>query len=399
MTHVHFDCASGVAGDMILGGLIDAGGDFEALTAALETLPLGGWRLEREEARRGGIAGTLIRVAVDEGQPPHRHLPQIEKIIGESRLAPRAQERAIAAFRLLAKAEGAVHRIAPERVHFHEVGAVDAIIDICGAMHLATALGVDTASASSINVGSGTVACEHGTIPVPAPATAELLRGVPTHSEGPTVELATPTGATIIRTLASQFGSQPRMRVDAIGCGAGTKEFPQRANLLRVFLGEREGAAEALPVESRTLLVITAEIDDMTPEMLAPVIERGLGAGALDVNLTPIQMKKGRPGWRLTALAAPESRGAVLELLFRETSSFGFRVQEIERVCLRRRLESVTTPWGEVAVKVGLWGEDVLRATPEFEDCHRLAEESGAPLPDVFAAAQAAIHARFGDRA
>ncbi|MBN1477677.1 nickel pincer cofactor biosynthesis protein LarC [Candidatus Sumerlaeota bacterium] len=399
MTHLHFDCASGVAGDMILGGLVDAGGDFEGLTAALKTLALSGWRIEREEVRRGGIAGTLIRVIAGDGEPPHRHLPQIERSIGESGLAPRARERAIAAFRLLAEAEGAVHRTAPERVHFHEVGAVDAIIDICGAMHLATEMGVETASASSINVGSGTVECEHGTIPVPAPATAELLRGVPTHSDGPAVELATPTGAAIVRTLATQFGTQPRMRVEAIGCGAGTKEFPHRANLLRVFLGEREGAAESLPVESRTLLVITAEIDDMTPEMLAPVIERGLGAGALDVNIAPIQMKKGRPGWRLTALVAPESRGAVLELLFRETSSFGFRVQEVERVCLHRRFESVTTPWGEVAVKVGLWGEDVLRATPEFEDCRRLAETSGVPLPDVFAAAQAAIHARFGDHA
>jgi uncharacterized protein (TIGR00299 family) protein len=274
-------------------------------------------------------------------------------------------------------------------VHFHEVGAVDAIVDICGAMHLAAALGVETASAGSVNVGSGTVKCAHGIMPVPAPATAELLKGVPTHSEGQPGELATPTGAAILRSLASDFGRQPSMRVTAIGHGAGTREIPERPNLLRVMLGDRVEAQHAalLPVETRRLLLLSCEIDDMTPELLAPIIEAGLAAGALDVHVAPILMKKGRAGHRVMALVPPEQRDAVAELLFRQTTTFGLKIQEVERLALARRTETVQTPWGEVRVKIGLWGDEVLRATPEFEDCRRLAESAGVPLLHVHAAA------------
>lgn len=390
--HLHFDCSNGIAGDMVLGALVDAGGSLDGLTRALETLPVAGWRLECQEVHRAGIAGTQVRVHSEETRR-HRHLPEIERIIAESGLAPPVQERARRAFRLLAEAEGRVHRIAPEKVHFHEVGAVDAIVDICGAMHLLSELGVVSASASAVNVGSGTVACDHGTMPVPAPATAELLRGVPIYADTLTGEMATPTGCAILRTVATEFGAMPPMRLTAVGNGAGTRAAEGRAGFLRALIGERE--ARALPVEARPLLVLTAEIDDMTPELLAPVIDRGLAAGALDVHLAPIQMKKGRPAWRLTVLAPPERRDALAELVFRETTTFGVKVETVERLCLARRFDTVQTPWGAVQVKIGLWGEEVLRATPEFEDCRRLAEGCGVPLPAVFAAAQAAIQARW----
>ncbi len=391
--HLHFDCSSGIAGDMVLGALVDAGGDFEDLQRALATLDLDGWRLERAEVTRGGIGGTQVRVLVNTREQTHRHLPMIEKIIAQSGLAATAKERATRAFRLLADAEGKVHRISPEKVHFHEVGAVDAIVDICGSMHLMAAMGVGSVSASPVNVGAGTLQCEHGTMPVPAPATAELLRGVPIYSEGPAVELATPTGAAILRALVGDFGPMPMMRFDVVGSGAGAREFPDRANLLRVFIGEAE--ASALPVKTRRLFILSAEIDDMTPELLAPVIDRGLAAGAVDVHLEPIHMKKGRAAWRVVALVPPEKRAALVELLFRETTTFGLKVQESEGLCLARRFEEVETAWGPVRVKIALWGDEILRVTPEFEDCRRLAEASGVALPDVHTSALAAIHARW----
>jgi hypothetical protein len=232
-------------------------------------------------------------------------------------------------------------------------------------------------------------------MPVPAPATAELLKGVPTYADGPAVELATPTGAAIVTTLATEFGRMPTMRVQAVGNGAGEKEFEGRANFVRAMLGVREEAT-GLPVESRTLVILSTEIDDMSPELLAPVIGKLLESGAVDAHLEPIQMKKGRAGQRLVALAPPDRRDAVAERIFRETSTFGLKVQEATGLCLARRMDSVETPHGPVKVKVGLWGDDVLRVTPEFEDCHRLAEEKGVPLAAVHTAALAAICARWG---
>lgn len=396
MTHLHLDCSSGIAGDMVLGALVDAGGDFTALEAALKTLPVSGWHLERHRVERAGITATRIEVILEREEHGHRHLPEIEGHIAHSALAPRAKERAVACFRRLAQAEAGVHRILAEKVHFHEVGAVDAIIDICGAMHLVTSLGVETASAGAVNVGGGTVKCAHGLMPVPAPATAELLRGVPVHGEGQPGELATPTGAAILRTLATEYGRQPPMRVEAIGHGAGSRDFAERPNIVRAMLGQLAESGGRLPVESRRLLMVSCEIDDMTPELIAPVIEAGLAAGALDVHLGPVTMKKGRPGVRLAALVAPEQRDAVIESLFRRTSTFGVRVEEVERLALRRRMESVETPWGRVGVKVGLWGEEAIQASPEFEDCRRLAESSGVPLARVYSAAQGAAQALLG---
>lgn len=385
MPHLHFDCSSGIAGDMTLGALVDAGGDFDGLAQALETLPVTGWRMERGEVKRAGIAGTQIRVILEGEQKAHRHLPEIERFIAESGLAPLAKERATKAFRLLAEAEARVHRIAPEKVHFHEVGAVDAIVDICGSMHLVGQLGATSFSASAVNVGTGTVKCDHGIMPVPAPATAELLRGAPTFTDDAKGEMATPTGCAILRALVSDFGPMRTLQIGAVGNGAGTKGIAGRANFLRVLLGERE--ASGLPVESRRLLVITTEIDDMTPELLAPIVERGMAAGAVDVHLEPIQMKKGRAGWRLVALAPLEKRNAVAEMIFRETSTFGLKIHEVEGLCLQRRFREVQTKWGAVKVKVGLWGDEILREVPEFEDCRRLAEESDVSTQAVYLAA------------
>jgi uncharacterized protein (TIGR00299 family) protein len=387
MKHAHFDLSSGIAGDMLLGALVDAGGDFKGLERALLTLPVEGWRLERERVERCWLVGTKVRVVMEREEKKHRHLPEIEKHIAASGLSGRAKRIATAAFRRLAEAEAKVHGIAVEKVHFHEVGAVDAIVDLCGAAHLIDQMGLTSFSVSPVNVGSGTVKCDHGIMPVPAPATAELLRGLPTYSDGPAVELTTPTGAAFLCALEATFGAQPVMSVTAIGNGAGDMDFPDRANFVRVCVGEIGNIA--LPVECESLLLLTAEIDDMSPELLAPIIARAMDAGALDATLEPVQMKKGRLGHRVTTLVEPERRDAVVERIFRETTTLGIKIIPVERLALRRRMDEIETPWGIVRVKIAQWGDEPLRAVPEYEDCRLVAAEAEVTLAEVHAAAQA----------
>jgi hypothetical protein len=393
MKHAHFDLSSGIAGDMLLGALVDAGGDFEALERALRTLPVEGWRLERERVERCWLVGTKVRVVMEREEKAHRHLPEIEKHIAASKLTPRAKAIATAAFRRLAGAEAKVHGIAIDQVHFHEVGAVDAIVDLCGAAHLIDQMGLTGFSASPVNVGSGTVKCDHGVMPVPAPATAELLREAPTYSDGPAVELTTPTGAAFLRALEPTFGAQPVMSVTAIGNGAGTKDFKDRANFVRVCIGEV--SENALPLERQTLLLLTAEIDDMSPELLAPIIGRAMDAGALDATIEPVQMKKGRIGHRVSALVTPDRRDAVAERIFRETTTLGLKVIAVERLALRRRMDEIETPWGIVRVKIAQWGEEPLRAVPEYEDCRLVAAEAGVTIAEVHAVAQERAREHF----
>jgi hypothetical protein len=368
----YLDAFAGISGDMTVGALIDAGADPAALTEALASVGTGAV-FHVEKTRRGGIAATKFRVEGGEARS-HRHLPHILKMIESAAISGRARRDAVAVFRRLAEAEAKVHRVPIEKVHFHEVGAVDSICDIVGACVAFDLLGVQAIHCSAVNVGSGTVDTEHGVLPVPAPATAELLAGKPVYARGPAAELTTPTGAAIAATLASEFGPMPPMRVASIGYGAGDRDFEEHANVLRVLIGETTGAAEAV-----TVSVIEANIDDSTPQVLGYAMERLFAGGALDVTLTPLLMKKGRPGAMLTVIAKPEDRDQLAQVILRETSSLGVRIYSAERRVQARRIEEVETPLGAVRMKISESGA----FTPEYDDCRRIAEEKRVPLKQV----------------
>ena len=370
------DAFSGIVGDMTVGALLDAGGDAPALFAALESLNTGA-SYRAEKTKRHGIAAT--KFDVDHGeQKAHRHLSPILRMIdGATLLTPRAKKMASDVFRKLGEAEASVHGVPIEKVHFHEVGAVDSIADIVGACHLLDQLGIDEVRSSALNVGSGTVTADHGVMPVPTPATARLLEGLPIYSSGPIFELTTPTGAALAATLSTQWGTLPPMKITASGYGAGTKDFPTQANVLRVLIGELLNAAE-----SETVAVIEANIDDSTPQLLGHAMERLFDSGALDVTLQPLLMKKSRQGTLVTVIARPEDRDKLAAVLMAETTTLGIRMHVAERRTAPRQMVAVDTPWGKVNVKVTAQG-----FTPEYEDCRKLAVEAGVPLRQVLAEA------------
>jgi uncharacterized protein (TIGR00299 family) protein len=376
----YFDAFSGISGDMTVGALLDAGADFKTLESALGSLHLeASFRVEK--TKRKGISASKFSVEHSE-QKKHRHLPHIEKIISAGDLSEKVRANAIAVFRRLGEAEAKSHDIPIEKVHFHEVGAVDSICDIVGACVALESLGVSEIHCSRINVGSGTVETEHGTLPVPAPATAELLKGRPVYSAGPQTELTTPTGAALITTLAASFCGLPSVRLISQGFGAGDKDFPMQANVLRVLVGERTNAAEATSVT-----ILEANIDDSTPQVLGYTLERLLEAGALDVSLTPIFMKKNRPATLISVIAAPELAEPLAAILFAETSTLGLRLLQAERRVLARKVAEVETSFGKVRVKYSENGG----FAPEYEDCRKLAAEKHVPLRVVIAAANQAF--------
>ena len=361
---------------MLVGALADAGADQAAIANAVASLDAGA-SVSFEKVKRCGIGATKYRVAVEETKV-HRHLSHIVKMIEKAKLAEPARRNAIAIFRKLGEAEAQVHQVPIEKVHFHEVGAADSIADIVGAAVALDLLDVETVVCSPLNVGSGTVKTEHGILPVPAPATALLLAGAPVYARGPAIELVTPTGAAVAATLAARFGVMPPMKVGAIGYGAGDHDFPDHANVFRVILGEPTGADEAL-----TVCVIEANVDDLNPQVLAYAAERLLEFGALDVSLQSIVMKKGRPGTLLRAVAKPEQREAIVQLIFSETSTLGVRVYPAERRVQARTFTEVDTPHGKVRIKVSSEGS----YAPEYEDCRRLAAQSGVALKHIIAEA------------
>lgn len=377
MKIAYFDVFSGIAGDMTVGALIDAGADAAALFAGLDSLGTGA-RFRAERVKKKGIMGTQFTVE-HEDQKKHRHLPHIVKMIEAAELPERAKRRAVRIFEVLGEAEAQVHGVSIEKVHFHEVGAVDSICDIVGAALGLELLGVDEVYVSAINTGSGTVEADHGVMPVPTPATALLLAGKPVYASGPVTELTTPTGAAIAAALGAGFGAPPAMVIEKAGFGSGTKEFPGQANLLRVLIGERSGASEATVIR-----VLEANVDDSTPEVLGYAMERLLAEGALDVTLQPVYMKKQRPGTLVQVLAKPEDQERLAAVLSRETSTLGIRISEAERRVAARAHVDVETEYGRVRMKVSGGG-----AAPEFEDCRRLAESTGQPLKEIFAAATA----------
>ncbi len=376
----YFDAFSGISGDMTVGALVDAGADAAALTEALTSLGTGA-ELSVERTVRRGIAASKFHVRGGEARA-HRHLPQILRMIEAASLPAKAKQNAAKVFQRLGEAEAKVHGIAIEKVHFHEVGAVDSICDIVGACMALELLGVERIHCSAINVGSGTVNTEHGILPVPAPATAELLAGKPIYARGPEVELTTPTGAALLAALAEDFGPMPPLKIQSTGYGAGDKDFAAHANVLRALIGESTGASEATRV-----VVVEANIDDSSPQVLGYAQERLLEAGALDVTLTSLLMKKNRPGTLLRVIARPEDRERLAAIVFSETSTLGLRMYEAERRVQARQIREVETPYGRVRVKVSEAGD----FAPEYDDCLRLAREHGVALKKVMAEAARAF--------
>ncbi len=363
-----------------MGALLDAGAPPEALIDALKSLDMGA-RFEVEKTRRGGVAASKFRVITDGQAQAHRHLKHILGMIEKAPISDRAKHNASNVFRRLGDAEARVHGVPVEKVHFHEVGAVDSIADIVGACVALDLLDIGEVHTSAINVGSGTVHTEHGMLPVPAPATAALLEGKPIYARGPAIELTTPTGAALATTLSSGFGALPAMSIAHIGYGAGDHDFKDHANVLRVLVGERTTATEATLVS-----VLEANIDDSSPQVLGYALERLLDAGALDASFSPLQMKKNRPGALLRVIARPQDQERLADIVFAETSTLGLRIYSAERRVEERRVVEVETPYGKARVKVSGHGA----FTPEYEDCRALALKTGTPLPKIVAAAQEA---------
>jgi hypothetical protein len=413
----YLECFSGISGDMLLGALVDAGLPFACLEETTAALNVGA-RLEARKVSRGGLAATKIDVLTDEGtgsreqgtenehshehghghhdqahhehhphaHAPHRSLSAILAIIRAAPLSESVKERSIRAFQLLGEAEAAIHSVPIEEVHFHEVGAVDTIVDIVCAAVGAEALGVGQWLASPLNVGSGTVRCQHGTLPVPAPATLALLADAPVYAAGPPMERVTPTGAVLLRMLDVRYEKLPAMRILKSGYGAGGRETKGEPNLLRLLVGEQSGQAT-----EDSIAVIETVIDDSNPQLLAYVSEKLLASGAWDVYRTSIQMKKGRTGVQMTVLCHPDLVPALQEIIFRETTTIGLRWRLEKKVALAREFAEVETQWGKVKIKIArLPNGTIANAAPEFEECRSLAEQHSVPLKRVMEAAQQA---------
>ena len=415
----YLDCFSGISGDMFLGALVDAGVPAELLEKTVAGLNVGA-KLEVSRVTRSGISAIKADVIVhgekdrpreshshghehghdsghshehghDHGhaheakghahEDAHRALKEIRQIINGAPISESAKKTALAMFQALGEAEAKIHNIGIEQIHFHEVGAADAIVDIVCAAVGAEHLAADQWVCSPLNVGGGTVECEHGRFPVPAPATVELLRGAPVYSSGVDAELVTPTGAAIVKTLATRFAAFPAMTVSTTGYGAGTRDFAGHANVVRLTVGDAIEETAALPRDSVT--VLEANLDDLSPQVFGYVMERALAAGALEVFGTPVQMKKNRPGMLLTVLAKPADAERLARLIFTETTTLGVRMRTEERRVLARREVSVHTPWGEVRMKVASLNGAISHGAPEYEDCRRIAQERGLPLKQV----------------
>jgi len=439
MRLAYLDCFSGISGDMFLGALVDAGVSLELLRGTVATLNLGA-ELEMTRVERSGIAANKIDVVVNgekdlpreeywaqqehshqhghghEGHEDRQHghshpeahshgpehhgghgrgLSEIRSIIGVARISERAKHTAIAIFEALGAAEAKIHNTDVEQIHFHEVGAVDALVDIICAAVGAEALGVDEWVCSPLNVGGGAVECAHGRFPIPAPATLEILQGAPIYSSGIDKELVTPTGAAIAKVLASRFASFPAMMVDAVGYGAGSRDLPGHANVLRISVGESTEITGKLPREM--LSVIEANLDDLSPQVIAYTMEKALAEGALDAFAAPVQMKKSRCGVLLTILARPEDVAHLTRLLFAETTTLGVRVREERRQVLDRSFCVVETRWGGVRMKLATLNGEEVNYAPEFEDCRRIAEQNGVPLKAVMQEAVQKYLARSDD--
>jgi uncharacterized protein (TIGR00299 family) protein len=381
---LYIDCFSGAAGDMIVGALLDLGLPIDALRGALGSLAIDCGDIASDRVLRAGVSATKFRVIEADGgsaHSAHHHLRDIVAAIRRSALSSEGRDRAVHLFERLAEAEAAVHNIPLDRVHLHEVGAIDSIVDVVGAVYGFGWFGITDIVASPLNVGGGTVKCAHGIFPVPAPATARLLEGVPVYGNG-TTELVTPTGALLVTAYANEFGPLPAMTVGQVGYGAGDRDSKELPNVLRIFRGDRIGAGA-----DERIMKLECEIDDMTPQLFGPLMDQLLAAGAFDVFYTPAQMKKNRPGTLITVIAPPERRAALTDVLFRSSTTIGVRYEEMLRACLDRHVESVETPFGTVRFKIARRNGEEFNAAPEFDDCVRLAEQHRVSIKAIQAAA------------
>ncbi len=377
MRALHFDCFSGISGDMTFGALIDLGVDAELIREGIRSLNLP-ITMKVESIRKGGFQSTKVDFEFPH-EHAHRHLHHIEKIINEGQLSQRQRELAMRIFRNLGEAEAEVHGIALEKVHFHEVGALDSIADIVGVSIALDHLKLSAITSRSVPTGNGMVKCEHGMMPIPAPATAKLLQGVPLSATDIQGELTTPTGAAILKTIVQKWNDHPTMTIEKIGCGAGTRDLKEQPNILRVFLGEVTASAE-----TDVVWKLETNLDDVSAEVVGYCFDCLLEAGALDVFAMPIQMKKNRPGTLLTVLCEESQRSEMESILFRETGTFGIRRTSMQRSILKREIATVQTPWGEVRVKKGWRGEETPIVTPEYEDCARIAREQNLSLNEIY---------------
>ena len=378
MKIAYFDCFSGISGDMILGALVDAGVPFDRLQEGLSKLNLDGYTLTASTVLKKGIKATKVDVVIESPELPGRPVKDLREIISESALDLSVKERSLTIIQRLAGAEAVVHNCPVEEVHFHEVGHIDTIVDVVGAVYGLQLLDVGRVLSSPIDTGSGYVRMSHGVFPIPAPATAELLKGKPVYSSGIGRELTTPTGAAIITTIASSFQALPEMRLSAVGYGAGGWDLHEKANVLRVLVGE-----EVQGYDADEVMLLETHIDDMNPQIYEYLIEKLLQAGALDVYLTPIMMKKSRPAHLLSIVTRVEDMDAIKRLVFKETTTLGIRSSKVTRSILKREIREVELPYGKVRVKVSGDKNSVINITPEYEDCKRIAMETGLPLKEI----------------
>lgn len=378
--HLHFDCFSGVSGDMVLGALVSAGLSWRGLINGLKHLRLSGYQLRKREVHRGALPAIKVDVIVQQGFQRPLTLSRIRKILTGSTLPGPVKERSRSVFDRLAEAESLAHRVDMKDVHFHEVGVVDSFIDVVGGVLGCYLLNATRITSSPINVGAGSIQTSHGLLPVPGPAVAVLAKGIPIYATGPRSELATPTGVALLRTLASEFGPMPTMKSVAVGYGAGDHNPDGWPNALRVFL-EEESSSEARRTER--MMQIETNLDDLSPQTYEYVMEQLFQVGAVDVALTPVVMKKSRPGIVLSCLTTEDLTDAVLEVLFQETTTLGVRLHEVHRHVLSRRIVPVTISGGVVRMKVAAVGAGWEKAAPEYEDCKAIAKRTGRPLKTV----------------
>jgi pyridinium-3,5-bisthiocarboxylic acid mononucleotide nickel chelatase len=393
MKTLYFDCFAGASGDMILGAMVAAGVEPRVLLGQLSLLNVPGYSIEFQTVDRSGISATYARVQTP-GEHGHRHLSHILKIIYDSQLPAEVKDRAAKVFSRLAEAEARVHNEPVERVHFHEVGALDAIIDVVGAAICFDLAGIERFVCSPLHVGSGSVEMDHGRFPVPPPAVAELLKGAPVYSTDIKGELVTPTGAAIITTVCSEYGPLPKMELQRTGYGAGTRQYEKFPNVLRVLIGETESQT----ANEERLWMIETNVDDMSPQVFGHVMERALEMGALDCYFTPIQMKKDRPGVLLSILCRPDDKESLTEMLFAETTTLGVRSYEVHRRALEREIVRVETKYGLIDVKVARLNGHVVNEMPEYEQCRAAALKSGVPLRVVESAVRLAFATQKPDR-
>ncbi len=379
MKIAYLDCFSGISGDMFLGALLDAGLPFEELKHRLKTIPLDGYRLDIKREARHQIFGTRLTVRSEGKEQAPRNLEAIREIIQRGKLSSSVKDKSVEIFELIAEVEGKVHDRQPEEVHFHEVGAVDSIIDIVGTIYGIEFLEISSLFVSPIPLGSGFAETSRGRIPIPAPATIELLKGVPVFHSGIQHEMVTPTGAALVKGLASSFGPMPPMVVQNVGYGAGKRDLPDRPNLLRILIGDQQSEQEV-----ETVVALETNLDDTSPEWLGYLMDRLFEAGALDVVFCPVQMKKNRPGVQIQVMGRPDQRDTLMEILFRESATLGIRFQYTQRKVMKRSTVEVDSPWGRIQVKKVMNMDGSHFFQPEYEVCRELALKNDRPLREIY---------------